>query len=148
MGRDERHAEVVRENVAEAGLSDGVNVRVGDAMKLLGAMVDESVEPFGLVFIDADKGGYPEYLEWAVRLSRPGSVILADNTIRGGAVLDPKDGPTRAIREFNEVGPGDTRLAGTILPLMRARIDGVAVARVLWGESIGKKLSTGLVSPE
>ena len=128
---DERHAEVARENIAEASLSDVVEVRVGDARELLGAMVDESVEPFDLVFIDADKGGYPEYLEWVVRLCRPGSVILADNTIRGGAVLDPKDESSRAIREFNEGLARHPRLEATILPLIRERIDGLAIARVI-----------------
>ena len=128
---DERHADVARENIAEAGLSDVAEVRVGDASELLGAMVDESVEPFDFVFIDADKGGYAEYLEWAVRLSRLGSVILADNAIRGGAVLDPKDESARAIREFNEGLARHPRLEATILPLIRDRMDGVAIARVV-----------------
>ena len=128
---DEHHAEVARENIAEAGLSESVEVRVGDAMELLSAMANEPVEPFDLVFIDADKEGYPEYLEWAVRLCRPGSVILADNTIRGGDVLDPKDDSARAIREFNEGLARDPRLEATILPLIREQIDGIALARVV-----------------
>lgn len=128
---DERHAEVARANLTEAGFSEGVEVRVGDARELLAVMVDESVEPFDLVFIDADKGGYPEYLEWAIRLSRPGSVILADNTIRGGAVLNPRDESARATREFNEGLARDPRLSALVLPLIRTRVDGLAIARVI-----------------
>lgn len=130
---DERHAEVARQNIAEAGLSEVVEVRVGNARALLAAMADGRVEPFDLVFIDADKGGYPEYLEWAVRLSRPGSLILADNTIRGGAVLDPQDESARATREFNERLARDPRLDAIVLPLIRASVDGLAVARVIDG---------------
>src|SRR5215210_507611 len=88
---NERHAEVARENMAEAGLGGRVEVRVGDARELLADMVEDGVEPFDLTFIDADKESYPEYLEWALQLSRPGSLILAGHAIRGGSVLDPGD---------------------------------------------------------
>ncbi len=128
---DERHAEVARANVERAGLSGKVEVRVGDARKLLAALVENGEGPFDLVFIDADKEGYPEYLEWTMRLSRPGSLILADNTVRGGSVLDPQDGSARATREFNERVAGDSRLSGIVLPLIRERIDGITIARVL-----------------
>ncbi len=128
---DERHAEVARENIERAGLSRKVEVRVGDARELLAAMVEDGVEPFDLTFIDADKEGYPEYLEFALRLSRPGTLILADNTIRGGSVLDPKDESARATREFNERMARDPRLSSIVLPLIRERIDGLTIARVL-----------------
>jgi predicted O-methyltransferase YrrM len=128
---DERHAEVARENIAEAGLEGRVEVRVGDARKLLAGMVQDGVEPFDLTFIDADKESYPEYLEWALRLSHPGSLILADNTIRGGSVLDPRDESARATRKFNENLARDPRLSAHILPLIRERVDGLAIARVL-----------------
>jgi predicted O-methyltransferase YrrM len=127
---EERHAEVARANVERAGLADRVEVRVGDARELLASLVDNEEEPFDLVFIDADKEGYPEYLEWTMRLSRPGSLILADNTIRGGSVLDPQDGSARATREFNERVAGDPRLSGIVLPLIRERIDGITIVRV------------------
>ncbi len=127
---DERHAEVARANVERANLSDRVEIRVGDARELL-AQLDENGEgPFDLIFIDADKGGYPEYLSWALRLSRPGSLILGDNTIRGGTIIDPQDESTRAIHEFNETIAGDPRLSAIILPLLRERVDGLALARV------------------
>ena len=126
---DERHAEVARDNVKRAGLEGKVEIRVGDAKVLL-ARVEREEGPFDLVFIDADKEGYPEYLEWALRLSRPGSLILADNTIRGGSVIDPQDDSARATREFNEKVAVDPRLFGIVLPLIRERIDGLAIALV------------------
>ncbi|MDQ4106117.1 MAG: O-methyltransferase [Actinomycetota bacterium] len=128
---DERHAEVARENIEDADLSDKVEVLVGEARELLAAMVESGTSPFDLIFIDADKEGYPEYLEWSLRLSRPGSLILADNTIRGGGVLDPEDDSTRATREFNERLANHPRLSAIMLPLIRERIDGLAIARVL-----------------
>jgi len=127
---DERHAEVARKNIERADLSDKVEVRVGDARELLAALAEDGVEPFDLIFIDADKEGYPEYLEWSLRLSRPGTLILGDNTIRGGNVLDPKDDSARATREFNRMLAEDERLSSIILPIMRERLDGLAIARV------------------
>lgn len=128
---DERYAGVARENVREAGLEHTVEVRVGDAKASLARMVEEGEGPFDLVFIDADKGNYPEYLEWALRLSRPGSLILADNAIRGGSVLDPEDELARATHDFNEALAGDPRLSALVLPLIREWVDGLALARVL-----------------
>jgi predicted O-methyltransferase YrrM len=128
---DERYAGVARENVREAGLEHTVEVRVGDAKASLARMVEEGEGPFDLVFIDADKGSYPEYLEWALRLSRPGSLILADNAIRGGSVLDPEDELARATHDLNEALAGDPRLSALVLPLIREGIDGIAMARVL-----------------
>jgi caffeoyl-CoA O-methyltransferase len=127
---DERRAEVAKSNIERAGLGGKVEIRVGDAKVLLARVVEREEGPFDLVFIDADKEGYPEYLEWAMRLSRPGSLILADNTIRGGSVLDPKDDSARATREFNEKLARDPRLSGIVLPLIRERIDGLAIALV------------------
>jgi caffeoyl-CoA O-methyltransferase len=128
---DDRNAGVARENIAEAGVGDRVEVRVGDARELLARMVEDDEEPFDLVFIDADKESYPEYLEWALQLSRPGSLILGDNAIRGGSVLDAKDETARAIREFNEALAKNPRLSAIILPLIRERVDGLAIARVI-----------------
>jgi caffeoyl-CoA O-methyltransferase len=128
---DERYARVARENVREAGLGERVEVRVGDAKELLARMVEEGEGPFDLAFIDADKEGYPEYLEWALRLSRPGSLILVDNVIRGGSVLDPADELARATRDLNERIARDPRLSALVLPLIREQIDGLAMARVL-----------------
>jgi caffeoyl-CoA O-methyltransferase len=127
---DEHHAEVARENVGRAGLGERVEIRVGDARKLLAELAERDEGPFDLIFIDADKRGYPQYLEWALKLSRPGSLILGDNTIWGGAILSPEDSSTRAIREFNERLARDPRLSAIVLPLLRERVDGLAIARV------------------
>jgi caffeoyl-CoA O-methyltransferase len=128
---DEHHAAVARNNVEWAGLSDIVEVRVGDAHKLLDELIENGEDPFDLVFIDADKEGYPDYLEASLRLVRPGSLILGDNTIRGGTVLDPQEETARATREFNRLVAEDPRLYGIVLPLIRERIDGMTIARVV-----------------
>jgi caffeoyl-CoA O-methyltransferase len=128
---DERHAGLARQNIAEAGLEEMVEVRVGDARELLARMVEEDEGPYDLTFIDADKGGYPEYLEWALRLSRPGSLILGDNAIMGGSVMKPEEESALGIREFNERLAQDPRLSAIVVPLMRERVDGLAIARVL-----------------
>jgi caffeoyl-CoA O-methyltransferase len=127
---DEGYAEVARESLAKAGVEDRVEVRVGDARELLAGKVESGAAPFDLTFIDADKVSYPEYLEWALQLSRPGSLILADNTIRGGSVIDAEDESARATRNLNETLAKDPRLSAIILPLIREGIDGLAIARV------------------
>ena len=124
---DEHHAAVARNNIDRAGLSDVVEIRVGDAHELLATIAEG---PFDLIFIDADKESYPEYLDWSLRLSRPGSLILGDNAIREGSVINPNDSSARAMREFNERVARDPRLSGIVLPLIRERIDGLAIARV------------------
>src|SRR5687768_1106282 len=84
-----KHAEVARANIARAGLADKVEVRVGAGLDLLPQIERNGEGPFDLFFIDADKENYPGYLEWCIKLARPGSVILSDNLIRNGAVIDP-----------------------------------------------------------
>ncbi len=128
---EERNAEVARENIRRAGLGERTEVRVGDARVLLSEMVERDEGPFDFVFIDADKASYPEYLKWAMKLTRSGSLILADNTIRGGGVLDPKDDSSRGAREYNQMVSEDGRLSATILPFFKSRVDGLTVARVL-----------------
>jgi predicted O-methyltransferase YrrM len=128
---DEHHADVARANLERAGLSGIVEVRVGDAHELLAALVEDGEGPFDLVFIDADKEGYPDYLDASLQLVRPGSLILGDNTIRGGTVLDPREATARATREFNRRVARDPRLSGIVLPLIRERIDGLTLARVV-----------------
>lgn len=127
---DEHYAEVARRNVERAGLSDKVEIRVGDARQGLNELVENGEGPFDIIFIDADKEGYPEYLDWSLRLSRPGTLILGDNAIREGSVIDPDDPLSRAMREFNEKLSRDPRLSAIVLPLIRDRIDGLAMARV------------------
>ncbi len=127
----ERHAEVAHRNVGRAGLTDKVEIRVGDARDALAGIIENGEGPFDLIFIDADKEGYPEYLDWSLRLSRPGTLILGDNAIRQGSVMDPDDPSSRAVREFNEKLAKDPRLSALILPLIRDGIDGLAIARVI-----------------
>lgn len=130
---EEHHAKVARRNIERAGLGKKVMVRVGNAQKSLAAMADGEEGPFDLIFIDADKGGYPKYLEWSLKLSHPGSLILADNTIRGGSVLDPQDESARVMRKFNQILADDERLSAIILPIVRERVDGLAIALVVGG---------------
>lgn len=127
---DEHHAKVARNNVERAGLSEIVEIRVGDARALLATIAEADEGPFDLIFIDADKESYPEYLDWSLRLSRQGTLILGDNAIREGSVMNPDDPSARAMREFNERVARDPRLSGIVLPLIRERIDGLAIARV------------------
>ena len=128
---DEHHAKVARNNVARAGLLEKVEIRVGDAHELLAALIEDDEGPFDVIFIDADKESYPEYLDASLRLVKRGSLILGDNTIRGGTVLDPQDATARATREFNERIARDPSLSSIALPLIRERIDGLTIARVL-----------------
>ncbi len=85
---DPHHAKVARENLRNAGVLDRVDLRIGRATDSLSALENSPSAPFDLIFIDADKRSYPEYLEWALKLSRPGTVIVADNVVRDGKVVD------------------------------------------------------------
>lgn len=126
-----KHADVARKNLARAGLLDKTDIRVGAARQSLDEMVQRNEAAFDLVFIDADKEGYLVYLDYALQLTRPGSLILADNVIRAGRVLDehPADAGTRTIRELNHRLTTDPRLETILVPIMRETIDGLAIAR-------------------
>jgi predicted O-methyltransferase YrrM len=89
---EQRHADVAQVNFKMAGLAGRIDLRVGPALKSLEALGAEKAAPFDLVFIDADKPNNPNYLAWAMRLSRPGTVIVCDNVIRDGAVIDERSG--------------------------------------------------------
>ena len=128
-----RHAEVARGNIDRAGLSDRVEVVVGPAVETLKRMVGEATEPFDFVFIDADKESYPDYLELSVSLSRPGTLIVADNVVRQGQVADPSNADPRvqAVRQFNELLAADDRLTATVMQTVGAKsYDGLALAVV------------------
>ena len=107
-----KHAEVARGNIAYAGLSDRVEIRVGSALDLLPQVAADNPGPFDLVFIDADKTNNSNYLDWAIRLSHPGSFILTDNVIRNGLVIDPPsdDADAVAVSKFNRQVTSDPRL--------------------------------------
>lgn len=127
----EKHAAVARASLTRAGLSDRAEVRVGPAAETLPALVDEA--PFDLVFIDADKPGYPAYLDWAIRLTRPGSIIVADNCIRGGKPLrEPGDDDpsTRALGEYDRRVASDPLLVSVAFPMDNDGMDGFAISVV------------------
>src|SRR3989441_12762766 len=110
------HANVVRKSFARAGVSDRSEVRVGKALDLLPQLQSEA--PFDLVFIDADKPPYPQYLDWALRLTRPGSIIVADNCIRSGkAFRQPEDEGTTGIVEYDKQTANNPRLMSLVLPM-------------------------------
>ena len=115
------HAEVARKNLARAVHGVDVDVRVGPAADLLRSMIASGEPPFDVVFIDADKMGYVEYLTLALQLSRPGTVILADNLIRNGLVLDshPTDANAQGARAFNAALAAHPRLESLVVPLIR-----------------------------
>jgi predicted O-methyltransferase YrrM len=127
-----KHAAVARENIARAGLADQVEVRLGDARQLLPQIATNGEGPFDLCFIDADKVGYPEYLQWAIRLSHPGSLILSDNLIRDGAVLDPApdNEVAVAVARFNQDLADSPHLDSIILPIIRQYVDGLGISIV------------------
>jgi caffeoyl-CoA O-methyltransferase len=130
---DQRHAAVARENLARAGLAVRVEVRVGSALDLLPTLAGG--EPFDFAFIDADKPSYPAYLDWCLRLVRPGGMIVADNVLRG--VLgdrvardgDAGEARGRALDAMNRAAAADPRLDAIILPV-RGGLDGVLIAVV------------------
>ena len=130
---DPTHAEVASANIARAGLVARVEVRVGPASESLSRLTQEGVEPFDMVFIDADKEGYPDYLDWALRLTRPGSLIVADNVVRGGALMDPasSDPRVQAVRRFIELVAAEPCLDATVIQTVGSKgYDGLAFALV------------------
>ncbi|WP_405698090.1 O-methyltransferase [Streptomyces coelicoflavus] len=129
-----RHAEVATRNIARAGLEALVDVRVGPALESLPKLADENPPPFDLVFIDADKGNNPHYLEWALRLTSTGSLIVIDNVVRGGRVADADDtgDDVRGTRAAIELIGSHPRLSGTAVQTVGTKgYDGFALARVL-----------------
>jgi predicted O-methyltransferase YrrM len=130
---DPKHAEVARANIARAGLSGKVEVRLGAALDLLPQIESNGEGPFDLSFIDADKENYPGYLEWAIRLSHPGSIILSDNLIRDGAVIapSPDDKPAQIMARFNRELATNPRLESIILPIIRENTDGLGITIVV-----------------
>lgn len=128
-----RHAAVARANIERAALGDIVDLRVGRAIDTLPSLARDGAGPFDLIFIDADKPGYPDYLTWAVTLARPGTVIIADNIVRNGAVAEATstDASVRGVRRFNEQLAAHPRLSGTVVQTVGSKgYDGFAIAIV------------------
>ncbi|HEY2535827.1 MAG TPA: O-methyltransferase [Solirubrobacteraceae bacterium] len=113
-------AEVARANIARAGVADAVELRVGAALETLPELHAEGTGPFDLIFIDADKQNYPGYFEWSLKLSRPGTVIVGDNVVRDGAILDPEaydpehgDDLIKGVRRFYELVASEPRVSAS-----------------------------------
>lgn len=128
-----KHAEVARINIARAGLADLVDLRVGQALETLPKLASEGLGPFDLIFIDADKANNTAYFEWSLRLSRRGTLIIADNVVRDGAVIDAasNDPGVLGIRRFNERLSAEPRVSATAIQTVGIKgYDGFAIALV------------------
>jgi predicted O-methyltransferase YrrM len=130
---DPKHAEVARRNFAGAGVESKVELRLGKALDTLPKVASDGRGPFDMFFIDANKSNMPEYFEWSLKLARKGSVIIADNVVREGAVLDAKskDADMQGIRRFLEMVGNEKRVSGTALQTVSTKnYDGFALVLV------------------
>ncbi|MFN2397362.1 MAG: O-methyltransferase [Gemmatimonadaceae bacterium] len=130
---DPKHAEVARANIARAGLADVVELRLGPALETLPQIASERRGPFELIFIDADKPNIPEYFTWALKLSRLGSIIIVDNVVREGAVIDADstDASVQGVRRFTEMLAAERRVSATAIQTVGSKgYDGFAIALV------------------
>jgi predicted O-methyltransferase YrrM len=133
------HAEVARANLARAGLAAVVELRVGPALETLPQLEAAGVGPFDLVFIDADKPNMPAYFDWALRLTRRGGLIIGDNVVRDGAVIDAAspDASVQGVRRLNEAMAAEARVSATVIQTVGSKgYDGLAIALVT-GERSG-----------
>ena len=130
---DPKHAEVARQNLARAGVGEQVSVRVGRAVDTLAALAKEGGAAFDFVFIDADKQSIPEYFQWALKLTRAGSVIVVDNVVRKGAVIDAgsADPNVQGVRRFNELLSKTPGVSATAIQTVGSKgYDGFSLIRV------------------
>jgi predicted O-methyltransferase YrrM len=125
------HATVARNNIERAGFAKVAEVRLGRALETLPQLAAEGLGPFDFIFLDADKRTYPEYLEWCIKLSRRGTMIVADNVVRDGAVVDSasRDADVRGVRRFLERLSTDPRVSATAIQTVGSKgYDGIALA--------------------
>jgi predicted O-methyltransferase YrrM len=130
---DPAHAAVAQSNLQRAGLGSVVEVRVGSALDTLPRIAAEGRGPFDLIFIDADKANIPTYFEWAVKLSRPGALIIVDNVVRDGNVIDAEssDASIKGVRRFVEMLAARDDMSGTAIQTVGTKgYDGFAIVRV------------------
>lgn len=128
-----KHAEVSRANIARAGLTDVVELRLGRALDTLPQIAAERRGPFDLIFIDADKENIPDYFGWSLKLGRPGSLIVVDNVIRRGRVINAEDDDPaiQGVRRFNELLAAEPRVTATAIQTVGSKgYDGFAIALV------------------
>ena len=127
------YAKVAEANLARAGVADRVEIRVGRALDTLPQLVAEGAGPFDLVFIDADKPPTTEYFQWALKLTRPGGIIIVDNVVREGAILDAdrEDRMVQGIRRFFDAVAAEPRADATVIQTVSGKgHDGMAILRV------------------
>jgi len=130
---DPKHAEVAGANIARAGLSDKVEIRVGPAIQSLPKIAAENHGPFDLIFIDADKATIPEYFTWSLKMSRPGTLIIVDNVVRGGAVIESasEDASVQGVRKLFAMLAKEPRVTATALQTLGSKgYDGLLIALV------------------
>jgi predicted O-methyltransferase YrrM len=128
-----KHAEVARANIAHAGFAASVDVRLGDARATIQQLVAEDAGPFDLIFIDADKQSIPHYLEWSLKLARRGTLIVVDNVIRDGALIDgaSQDANVQGARRLHEMLAADARVTATTIQTVGSKgYDGFTLALV------------------
>ncbi len=131
---DPKHAEIARTNIARAGLSNLVELRLGKALDTLTQLAAEQRGPFDLIFIDADKPSNPDYFAWALKLSRRGSLIIVDNVVRDGEVINAAstDRSVQGVRRFNEILAAEPRVSATAIQTVGSKgYDGFAIALVV-----------------
>jgi predicted O-methyltransferase YrrM len=131
---DPKHAEVARANIAAAGLSGVVDIRLGKALESLARIEAEKLPPFDFIFIDADKAGLPDYFAFALKLARQGTLIIADNVVREGRVIDGnnEDPNIKGVRHMNELIAAEPRVSATAVQTVGVKgYDGFALIRVL-----------------
>ena len=130
---DPKHAEVARRTFERAGRSGAIELRLGAALETLPRMVEERAGPFDMIFVDADKPNLPDYFSWSLRLSRPGTLIVVDNVVREGDVVDAgsADASVQGVRRMNERIAAEPRVSGTTLQTVGGKgYDGLAFVLV------------------
>jgi predicted O-methyltransferase YrrM len=130
---DPKHAEIARKNVERAGLASKVEVRLGPAIESLQKLASEKAGPFDLIFIDADKAGIPDYFDWSLKLARSGSLIIVDNVVRKGAVIEAasKDPDVQGVRRLNEMLAKESRVTATTIQTVGSKgYDGITIVLV------------------
>jgi len=130
---DQKHAEVAQQNFNRCGLASSIEIRLGKAIEVLPQLQATGAGPFDMIFIDADKSPYTEYFQWALQLSKPGTLIIADNVIREGKVLleESPDEMVSGVKRFNEYLSKCTEVTATIFQTVGAKEhDGMAMAIV------------------
>jgi predicted O-methyltransferase YrrM len=130
---DQKHAEVARANFARADLGHVIELRLGRALDTLPQIANEGLKPFDLVFIDADKENIPDYFSWSLKLARPGGLIIVDNVVRNGAVIDEAstDSMVQGVRAFNKLLANELRVSATEIQTVGSKgYDGFAMALV------------------